>query len=200
MCSPFPRARPCSAVHQAAPQPEKLNQPRARDVVGCWIGVISSVGIYHQSHPCGKDWQLARIRVCNWNKILRPPTTRQGQGMTHTRWIGAWRLAAPDPVHVRRCSSQTGPSCCPMEHRYPSMYFYWRPFRSRATPPRSCSLGGSYVFCGQPFMGWALGRRVYRRIGSISCWALRGQSIGASCFTHSSPGSVHLPLGTASPD
>jgi hypothetical protein len=42
-----------------------------------------------------------------------------------------------------------------------SMYIYWRPFAAEQLRLGRVPLWNPYVFCGQPFMGWALGGVLY---------------------------------------
>ena len=42
-----------------------------------------------------------------------------------------------------------------------NMYIYWRPFAADQLRHGRVPLWNPYVFCGQPFLGWALGGVLY---------------------------------------
>jgi hypothetical protein len=111
---------------------------------------------------CGKDWQLARIRVCNWNKILRTPPTKDAKSTTRAQWIGAGVLLLLTLclfADVLFTGKAVVLSCLGTD--IANMYIYWRPFAADQLRHGRVPLWNPYVFCGQPFLGWALGGVLY---------------------------------------
>jgi hypothetical protein len=135
------------------------------EVVVCRVNVILPADIYHQAVGAarhGKDWQLARIRVCNWDKILRPSTIEETKSASRTLWIGAGVLLLltlfmfADVLFTGRpqvLSSSTTDIA--------SIYAYWRPFAAEQLRQGHVPLWNPYVFCGQPFLGWGVGGVLY---------------------------------------
>jgi hypothetical protein len=147
--------------NETAPQTEKLDQPRASRSLCLWARHI--VGRYlSPRRRCGKDWQLAEIRVCNWNKTLRPSTTEDTKSVSRTLWTGAGVLLLLTlfmfgdvlfTSHLTMLSSSTTDIA--------SIYAYWRPFAAEQLRQGHVPLWNPYVFCGQPFLGWGVGGVLY---------------------------------------
>ena len=105
---------------------------------------------------------MAEIRVCNWNKTLRPSTTDETKIMTRARWSGAGVLLLlilcmfGDVLFTSRplMLSDAGTDIA-------NIYSYWRPFAAEQLRHGHVPLWNPYVFCGQPFLGWGVGGVLY---------------------------------------
>ena len=99
---------------------------------------------------------MARIRVCNWNKILRPSTTEETKSVAHTRWIGAGILLLlvlcmfGDVLFTSRPLVLSDG-----QNDLASQFIHWRAFAADQLRHGHMPLWNPHVFCGTPFLGWA---------------------------------------------
>jgi hypothetical protein len=99
---------------------------------------------------------LAGIQVCNWNKILHPPTTEETKGTTCTRWIGVGVLLLlvlcmfGDVLFTSRSLVLSDG-----QNDLASQFIYWRAFTADQLRHGHVPLWNPHVFCGTPFLGWA---------------------------------------------
>ncbi len=102
-----------------------------------------------------------RIQVCNWNKILQPFTKKDVNNWI-ARWVGVGSLIALTLCMFGDVLLDRKPAVLSsMGADIANMYIYWRPFAAEQLRHGHVPLWNPYVFCGQPFLGWALGGVLY---------------------------------------